>query len=203
MEDKYKLYVDNDLVQFSRELSGLSLLRDPLIRLMCPRSVWKVTVEDMILDVSQRDTSIVLINKKINYFDGNINNIFKIQDGIGLKKFSAIEYDIEDIEMFKIHMKNLIGELRQDSKNFDGSADDLEISNFIINSKDATLVCAVSEYAPLDFMNTWINSIRKSGYNVANITDKSFEILYKLWCLGEPMTISRTVIRDDIDKINF
>jgi hypothetical protein len=113
---RYKLYVDGDLVQFSRKLPGLSLLRDPLIRLMCPHSTWKIIVGDMTLDVSQCDPNIILINKTISYFDGNIHNIFKIQDGIGSRIFSPIEYT----EMFKIHMKNLIGELRQDSKNFDG-----------------------------------------------------------------------------------
>jgi hypothetical protein len=202
-DGKYKLYVDCDLVQFSQELSGLSLLRDPLIRLLCPHSVWKITVGDMILDVSQRYPNIILINRTISYFDGNINNVFKIQDGIGSKKYSSIKYDIEDTEMYKIHMKNLIGKLRQDSKNFDGVVDDIEISNFIINSKDMTLVCAVSEYAPLDFMNVWINSIRNNVYHISNITYRSFDILYESWCLGGPMTSSRTIIRDDIDKINF
>ncbi len=202
-ECKYKLYVDDDMVQFSRELSGLSLLRDPLIRIMCPNSIWKVTVGDMSLNVSQYDPNISLVNKTINYFDGSISNIFKICNGIGKKKFSVIEYDVEDNEMFKNHMKNLVGELRQNSKNFDGVVNDDEISNFILNSKDIVLICAVSEYAPLDFMNVWIRTLKNNGYDISDLTHNSFRISFHSWCLSNQMTSYRTIHREDIDKINF
>ncbi len=205
MSDKYKLYVGGTLIQFSRELSGLSLLKDSSIRLLCPYHTWKIHVDDMILDISQHDPEFIPKDKIVHFFDGNMDNIFKVHNGLGFKKFSVIEYDIgddlEDYNTFKLRMKNLISELRENSKNFDGIVDDIEISNFILRSKDLTLICAVSEYAPFDFMNTWITAIKTTEFEISNVTKNSFNVSYDSWCLGGPSTSSRTIYREDVDKI--
>lgn len=193
---EYKLYVGGNLIQFSRELSGITILKDPLIRKLCPYSLWELRVNDMVLDISQYEPSTKLVEKTIHFFDGEIYNIFKVRNGLGAKKFSMIEYDIDNIEMFKEQMKTLIYDLRKNSEDFDRVIDDIEISKFIIGHKDNTLIYAVCQYAPEDFMDTWFNVLKNSGYEITEISNNSFKISIDSWYLGEPMSISRIINRD-------
>jgi hypothetical protein len=205
--DKYKLYVDDKLIQSGRKLADLTLLKDESIRKLCPWHTWEIRTEDITINVSQYDPGVKLIDKKIEYFDGISHNAFRVHNGFGLKKFSVDlknnyydQYNLEE-ENTEEFVGNKIRDLRKQAKDFDGVVDDVEISMYLIKAK---FVYPVFRYAPLDFMDSWIKAIKQNNYyHISDIKDDSFIVYTESWCLGAPCNINTKIVRKDIQQINF
>ena len=67
-----------------------------------------------------------------------------------------------------------------------------------------TLIYGVSENAPLNFMNTWIEALMFDGkYKILNITSDSFTISTEFQCLGHINISEKVIKRNDVNQIKF
>lgn len=77
---------------------------------------------------------------------------------------------LDNPERFREQMKDLVPNLRKQLAN------DLDISKFILNSGDTTVIFNLAEYAPSSFLDVWLGTLLDNDYVITEVTDQSFKL---------------------------
>jgi len=181
----YKLNVGGQLVQQAQTFEGLTLLKDPKLRRECIFHQWVVHCPNgtvVPFDVPYKNES---KDFTVPYFDGVVDSIFLIRCGMGGKMsiYMLIDRDpLDNPERFREQMKDLVPNLRKQLAN------DLDISKFILNSGDTTVIFNLAEYAPSSFLDVWLGTLLDNDYVITEVTDQSFKLSH--------LDLSKVVKRD-------